>query len=242
MEKNRIIENKLIDSINGVLEPMGFKYYKSRNRYKKTVDNNTTLFFNLVFNRHMYSFNINIFVEARYQDLEKGWMDLNSNFKPYKKGDLGIGSLLHFLFPDNAFPFMEYNFSYNDDETINCGKINKITRWVEEYAIPYYDVLCNPELNIADQIRRDKQGLLYNYENIVPVMYCVWKHDKKAALDYLEEKRLRLLGRVKSEEWELLERFKNGERFGKQNPFNALSYDEFITFEKRFKEWVGKRV
>lgn len=72
-------------------------------------------------------------------------------------------------------------------------------------------------------------------------MYYVWKHDKKAALDYLEEKRLRLQGRVKPEEWELLERYKNGERFGKQNPFNALSYDEFMAFAKRFKEWVGEQ-
>ena len=70
-------------------------------------------------------------------------------------------------------------------------------------------------------------------------MYYVWEHDKKAALDYLEEKRLRLLGKVKSEEWELLDRFKKGERFGKQNPFNALSYDEFMAFYRRFKDWVG---
>ena len=72
-------------------------------------------------------------------------------------------------------------------------------------------------------------------------MYWVWKHDKQAALDYLEEKRLRLLKRVKTEEWELVERFKSGERFGEKNPFNALTYNEFMTFSTRFKEWVEEQ-
>ena len=60
-------------------------------------------------------------------------------------------------------------------------------------------------------------------------------------VDYLEEKRLRLLKRVKTEEWGLVERFKNGERFGEKNPSNALTYDEFMTFASRFKEWVQEQ-
>lgn len=81
-------------------------------------------------------------------------------------------------------------------------------------------------------------------------MHCLWKKDKKAALDYLEEKRLQLLGYVESWEWELLERYKNGERFGGveytknglrfgvNNPTHAAIYDEYLQFADQFKGWV----
>ena len=70
-------------------------------------------------------------------------------------------------------------------------------------------------------------------------MHCLWKHDKKAALDYLEEKRLRLLEWVEPWEWELMERFKNGERFGDKKPVGAMNYENYMDFVAKFREWLN---
>jgi len=243
MNKNDYLKEQLIDSLNEKLSPLGFIYYKSRYYFKKRVNQNMTIFFNLVINSHVHSFNINIFVGAYYRDLENALMELNVGPRPLQRGEVVIGSLLHSLFPYRDFPLRDYTFSYHDSDAINKEKRQKIMGWVEEYVKPYFDVLCTPDFMIEDQIKRDKGGMIYNdfFENIVPIMYCVWKHDKQAALDYLEEKRLRLLKRVRPEEWALVERFKNGERFGEKNPFNALTYNEFMTFSTRFKEWVQEQ-
>lgn len=243
MNNKEFLKGQLIDSLNEKLAPLGFTFYKSKSYFKKCINLSTTIYFNLIINSHFRSFNINIFVGANYRDIENALMELNVRTRPLQRGELLIGSLLHFLFPYRDFPLMDYDFSCLDSDAVNKEKRQKIMRWVEMYALPYFNILCTPDLMIEDQIKRDKGGGIYNQdnENIVPVMYWVWKHDKQAALDYLEEKRLRLLKRVKTEEWELVERFKSGERFGEKNPFNALTYNEFMTFSTRFKEWVEEQ-
>lgn len=70
-------------------------------------------------------------------------------------------------------------------------------------------------------------------------MYCLWAHDKKAALEYIENKRLRLQKMVKSEEWQRLEQMKNGEATAAtEQPISALSYEEYIKKAKEVKAWI----
>ena len=60
--------------------------------------------------------------------------------------------------------------------------------------------------------------------------------------DYLEEKRLRLLERVKPEEWDFLERFKKGELLGEKRPLHAYAYDKFLGFANQFEKWVEEQM
>ena len=70
-------------------------------------------------------------------------------------------------------------------------------------------------------------------------MYCVWNHDKEAALNYLEEKRLRRLGLVEPEEWSVLERMKKGESINhNEMPFYAIAYEEYVEGAKKCREWI----
>ena len=70
-------------------------------------------------------------------------------------------------------------------------------------------------------------------------MYCIWKHDKKTALDYLEARGMRLQKLVKPEEWDQLERTKIAEKFMQyERPINALVYEEYIEGSKNISEWI----
>ena len=117
-------------------------------------------------------------------------------------------------------------------------KLNKIIERIKTHLLPYVEALSYKDSALEKAIGLEKRSLLF-FEYVIPIMYCVWKHDKKAALDYLEERGMRLRKLVKPEEWDRLERTKKGEQFMQyERPINALAYEEYIEGSKKIREWI----
>lgn len=222
-------------ALQAELEPRGFRYLKSRTTFVKNVDKNTSL--ELVYDADCFHHgftDITLLSGANYRDIEEILYELK-NVTVAKPG--GFVCRLQWILPEGESANPDFSFRDNEGDEVFLQKLEKLIWRMKTYALPYIERLSHKDSAIDEAAILDRKGLIFQ-EGVVPVMYCVWKHDKKAALDYLEEKRLRLLKRVKPDEWELLERFKKGERFGEQTPYQAAIYDEFMTFANRFKAWV----
>lgn len=195
---------------------------------------------------------VELLAHAEYRDLEETIYQLN-NLIAAKSRHFGIVYNLQWLIADEEYKkdplLMDLAFRDRDSEETNQKKLERLIFKIRKYILPSIERMSKRDSAIEVAKELDKSNLLF-IEGIVPVMYCLWKHDKKAALDYLEEKRLRKLQNVEPWEWELLERYKNGERFGGEkqikngiafggnNPHNAYAYDEFLGRAKLIKEWV----
>lgn len=217
------------------LKPLGFRYLKSRTTFVKSVDNNTSV--ELVYDADCFHHgftDITLLSGANYRDIEEVLYELN-NVTVAKPG--AVVCRLQWILPERESSNLDFSFHDNNSEEVFRQKLEKLIWRVKTYALPYIEKLSHKDSAIEETAILDRQGLIFQ-EGIVPVMYCIWKHDKKAALGYLEEKRLRLFKRIRPDEWNLLERYNNGERFGDNNPYQAAIYNDFITFVNRFKEWV----
>jgi len=222
------------------LEPLGFRYFKSLSTFKQKIDKYTTI--ELVYDADCFHHgftDVTLLAGAEYRDIEEVQYKL-TNRTVATAGHLGFVCRLQWLLPEGESANWDFSFRDSDSEETIERKQGKLLQRMKNYLLPYIDKLSHKDSAIEATAMLDRMDLLF-HEGLIPIMYWVWKHDKQAALDYLEEKRLRLLKRVKTEEWELVERFKSGERFGEKNPFNALTYNEFMTFSTRFKEWVEEQ-
>lgn len=231
------IKDKIRTAIQKEIEPLGFHYVKSARGFERIIDKNTIV--KIVYDAdcfHPGFTDITLLSAAYYLDIEEVLYKL-TDMTVNEEGHLGIICRLQWLIPEEESANLDFCFRDSDNEETYYYKLHNLLWRMKTYTLEHINRLSQKDTAIKEAIWLDSKDLILA-EGVVPVMYCIWKHDKKAALDYLEEKRLRLLGRVKPEEWELLERFKNGERFGKHNPLNANIYDEYMTFSARFKEWV----
>lgn len=231
------LKEKIQIAIQAELDPLGFRYFKSRSVFERNVDRDTTV--GMLYDAdcfHQGFTDITLYPRASYRDIEEVLYRL-TNKTVAEDGHFGFVCRLQWLMPEGESANLDFSFRENDNEEINNKKLEKLLWRMRTYALPYIEKLSHKDSAIEETAVLDRKGLIF-YEGVVPIMYCVWKHDKKAALGYLEEKRQCLLGRVNPEEWEFLERFKSGERFGDKNPLNAVVYDEFMDFANQFKKWV----
>ena len=234
------LKERILLALQEELEPLGFRYVKSLSTFKRKIDRDATV--ELVYDADCFHHgftDVTLLAGAEYRDIEEVQYKL-TNKNAATAGHLGFVCRLQWLLPEGESANWDFSFRDSDSKEAIESKQGKLLQRMKTYLLPYIEQLSHKDSAIEATAMLDRMDLLF-HEGLVPIMYCVWKHDKQAALDYLEEKRMRLLGRVKPEEWELVERFKSGERFGEKNPFNALTYDEFMTFASRFKEWVQEQ-
>lgn len=239
-EKKQKTKERIQLAIRTELEPLGFCRLKSMGDFKRTIDNKTILYLGYhedCFFRGLID--VNILPSANYRDIEEVQYAL-TGCTVAKNGHFRLGSRLQWLIPEGDSAYEDFCFRDSDSEEIINGKLEKLLWRIRTYAIPYMERLANKDSAIEEIIKLDRRGLIF-FEGVVPIMYCLWKHDKKAALDYLEEKRLRLLGWVEPWEWELLEQYNNGERFGEHNPMSAAIYEKYMNFVAKFKEWLEEQ-
>lgn len=235
------LKEKIQIAIQAELEPLGFRYYKSRSVFERNVDRDTTV--GMLYDAdcfHQGFTDITLYPRASYRDIEEVLYRL-INKTVAEDGHFGFVCRLQWLMPEGESANWDFNFRESDNEEIYNKKLEKLLWRMRTYALPYIERLSHKDSAIEEAAVLDRKDLIFS-EGVVPIMYCVWEHDPKAALEYLEEKRLRLLGRVKPEEWELLDRFKSGERFGEKNPLHAFAYDNFIDFANRFEKWVEEQM
>ena len=249
-------KEKIILALQEELEPQGFRHLKSKRTFERPVDRDIKVGMRYFVASYYRGFtDVELLAHAEYRDLE-GVIYQLINLTAAKSGHFGIVYNLRWLIPDKEYNkdplHMDLAFRDNDSEETNQKKLEGLIIKIREYILPSIERMSERDSAIEVAIELDRRNLIF-IEGVVPVMYCLWKHDKKAASDYLEEKRLRLLEDVEPWEWELLERYKNGERFGgvKQikngveygvnNPLNAYAYDEFWGRAKLIKEWINNQ-
>ena len=139
---------------------------------------------------------------------------------------------------DKPSPLWDFVFRDDDTEEAVNQKLEEMAWCVRTYLIPFLERLSHRSSALEEAIALDRRFLVTN-DYLVPVMYCIWKHDKKAALDYLEEKRQRKLALVEPGEWSRLERMKNGETLTQEEyPAYALLYEEYVEKSQKIKEWI----
>jgi len=241
-------KDKIILTLEDNLKTLGFQYIKSITDFKRIVDKKTIIYLGLIVDRFHHGYtDVSFFPAANYRDIEEVQYQL-LNLSLAKHGHLRVGSRVEWLMPQNQYTYGDLDFK-DDDDKINNKKLDLLLYRLKTYALPYMERLSHKDSAIEEAIPLDLEGILWA-EGTVPIMYCLWKHDKNAALDFIEKKRQVLLERVEPWEWERLERFKNGERFGGMeqikngvrygvnNPLNAYAYDEFMGFVSRFNEWL----
>ncbi len=249
-------KEKIILALQEELEPLGFRHHKSRKKFERKIDSDIKVgMYYTVASYHRGFTDVELMAFADYRDLEEVIYQLN-NLSATKYGHFGMIYNLRWLLSDEEKKkdplLMDLTFRDDDIEEINNRKMESLIFKIRKYMLPSIERMSERDSAIEVAIELDRRNLIF-IEGVVPVMYCLWKHDKKAASDYLEEKRLRLLEDVEPWEWELLERYKNGERFGgvKQikngveygvnNPLNAYAYDEFWGRAKLIKEWINNQ-
>ncbi len=235
-----ILKERIQAAIQTELEPLGFHWLKSRTIFKRSVDRNTVV--RILYDAdcfHRGITDVTLCAGAEYRDIE-GVLYMLTNESVRKRGHFGFVCRLQWLMPEEESANWDFCFMDTDDDTAFNKKLEKLLWRMKTYLLPYVEKLSDKDSAIVEAAKLDRRGLIF-FEGVVPIMYCLWKHDKKAALDYLEEKRLRLLGWVEPWEWELLERYNNGERFGEHNPMSAAIYEKYMNFVSKFKEWLKEQ-
>ena len=235
------LKEKIQIALQTELEPLGFRYVKSMRSFKRNVDENTTV--KLVYDAdcfHRGFTDVTLLSGAYYQDIEEVLYKL-TNQTVAKNGHFGFVCRLQWLMPEGESANLDFCFGECDSEETYNKKLERLLWRMKAYALPYIERLSHKDSAIEEAAVLDRKDLIFS-EGVIPIMYCVWKHDKKAALDYLEEKRLRLLERVKPEEWDYLERFKKGELLGEKRPLHAYACDKFLGFANRFEKWAEEQM
>ena len=237
-EKRQKTKERIQLAIQSELEALGFRHLKSMADYRRIIDNKTTIYLGYYedcFLRNLIEVNIN--PSANYRDVEEVQYML-MGYTVVRNGHFRLGSRLQWLIPEGDNAYEDFCFRDSDSDEVINGKLEKLLWRIRTYVIPYLEKLADKDRAIVEITKLDRRGLIH-FEGVVPIMHCLWKHDKKAALDYLEEKRLRLLEWVEPWEWELMERFKKGERFGDKKPVHAMNYENYMDFVAKFREWLN---
>lgn len=233
--KNR---EKIALALQEELEPLGYRYFKTTGKFTRKVDKDTVI--SIVYAPdcfHRGLVDVDLLARAEYKDIE-GVLYKLTDENVSIRGHFAFICRLEWLIPESEYTYHDFCFYNYDTEDVFDKKLRKLIWYVKIYMLPYMESLSHKDSALEKAIALDRKFLI-NFEYVIPIMYCVWKHDKKAALDYLEEKRQRRLALVEPGEWERLERLKNGENLRPvDEPIQALMYEEYVKKSQKIKEWI----
>ena len=233
------IKERILATLKKEFEPLGYRYLKSQSTFKRKVDKDTIVYLYYDASRYHRGFTtVAFYANGEYRDLRKELQD--QCIIDVRYWHFGFCSRLEWLMPKDR-PSSPWDFVFRDDDTEEAvnQKLEEMAWCVRTYLIPFLERLSHRSSALEEAIALDQKFLLLGDMFLIPVMYCIWKHDKKAALDYLEEKRQRKLVLVEPGEWVRLERMKNGETFTQEEyPAYALLYEEYVEKSQKIKEWI----
>ena len=232
------IKEKVLINLKKELEPFGYRYLKSKSKFKRKVGKDiiVSLYYNASCSYRGYT-TITFYARGIYLDLKKELQ--NQCLIDVEYWYFGFCSRLQWLMPKGRSS-SPWDFVFRDDDTEEAvnQKLEEMAWCVRTYLIPFLERLSHRSSALEEAIALDQRFLVTN-DYLVPVMYCIWKHDKKAALDYLEEVGKRLLSLVEPGEWVRLERKKNGERLCQDDvPIHAIVYEKYIKGAQKVREWI----
>lgn len=234
------IKEHILNVLRSELEPFGYRYVKSESKFKRKVDKDTIVYLYYCASRHHRGLTtVTFYANGDYRDLKKEFHNqkIIDNIEYWH---FGFCSRLQWLMPRTEAPSpWDYVFRDDDTEEIVNERLRKMAWCVRTYLVTFMERLSHKSSALKEAVTLDHRFLLVGNKFLVPIMYCVWKHDKKAALDYIEEKRLKKLALVETREWDRLERMKEGEQFTQEEwPTYALLYEEYVEESKKIKEWI----
>ena len=236
-----ISKERILLALRGELEPLGFRYLKSKKEFRKKANKDICVCIN--YNAGCYHrgfIDVMISVCAKYADIDRAIREIK-DLEPIDYGSFSLRCRLQHLLPGGDAGNPEYYFQDTDSEEVNTQILTLLLFQARTYLIPYTEKLSYTGGALEVAIELDQEGMVHP-RCAVPMMYCIWRHDKKAALDYLEEIRQRMYNLVTPQEWALMERMKNGEEVPRSNkPFNAIFYEEFLESAEKFKEWMERQ-
>ena len=232
------IKERILAILKKEFEPFGYRYLKSQSTFKRRVGKDiiVSLYYNASCSYRGYT-TITFYARGTYLDLKKELQ--NQCFIDVEYWYFGFCNRLQWLMPEGR-PYSSWDFVFRNDDTEEAvnQKLEEMAWCVRTYLIPFLERLSHRSSALEEAIERDRWFLITD-KFLVPIMFCVWKHDKKAALDYLEKRGQRLLSLVKPGQWERLERMKNGETFTQDDtPLNAMVYEEYIEGAQKIREWI----
>ena len=234
------IKERILETLKKEFEPLGYRYLKSRSIFKRNVGKDIIVHLYYNASRFHREFTIvNFFLHGDFRDIKEVLHNQNI-IDDIEYWYCGFACRLPWITPEKfESPLWDFIFCDDDTEKVVEEKLKRMAHCVRTYAIPYLEKLSHKNSALEEAIKLDQKFLLLGDEYLIPIMYCIWKHDKKSALDYLEERGIRLWKLVEPEEWEWLERKKKGETLLKNEyPASALGYEDYIEGAKKVWEWI----
>ena len=232
------IKERILETLKKELEPLGYRYIKSESKFKRNVSKDILVYlYYCASNYHRGYTTVTFYPNSRYWDIRRELQ--NQSIIDIKYWTFGFSCRLQWMRPDAPWTPWDFVFCVDDTEEIVSEKLKEMAWCVRTYLIPYLERVSHRSSALEEAIALNRRFLLQN-EYLIPVMSCVWKHDKKAAMDYLKDRGEQIRELAKPEEWEFLARMKKGETLmPDEHPMHALSYDRYINNEARkAREWI----
>ena len=234
-------KDRIQQALQGELEPLGFRYLKSKKEFHKNVNKDICVC--IIYNAGCYHrgfTDVMVFLAVKYADIDRAIREIK-DLEPIDYGPFSLRYRLQDLLPGGGAANSEYIFLDTDSEEVFKQKLWTMLFHIKTYMLPYIEKLSHTDGALESAIELDRNEFVHP-KCAVPIMYCVWRHDKKAAFEYLEKKRLQMYSRVTPQEWELRKRMKAGESICQNDkPFNAIFYEEFLESAEKFKEWMERQ-
>lgn len=233
------IKERILDVLRNELEPFGYRYVKSQSEFKRKVDKDTIVY--LYYNASQYHrgfTTVSFYANGDYRDLRRE-LHNQSIIDGVEYWHYGFCSRLEWLVSRTkpSLP-LDFVFCVNDTEEVVNDRLKSMAWYVRTYFLPFMERLSHRSSALEEAIILDRRFLIAN-DYLIPIMYAVWKHDKKAALDYLEETGHRLLSLLDPNEWDRLERMKKGEHIKQdERPIHAFVYEDYIKGAQKVREWI----
>ncbi len=233
------IRERILETLKKEVEPLNYRYTKSQNAFKLLSSKEIGVYLSChiaSYYRGITYVNLDAYIEFR--DIKKS-LKSQSIIEKLEYWHFCISCRLQWMRPDAPWTPWDFVFCVDDTEEIVSEKLKEMAWCVRTYLIPYLERVSHRSSALEEAIALNRRFLLQN-EYLIPVMYCVWKHDKKAAMDYLKDRGEQIRELAKPEEWEFLARMKKGETLmPDEHPMHALSYDRYINNEARkAREWI----
>ena len=232
------IKERILLSLQKEVEPLNYRYTKSQNAFKLLSSKEIGVYLRCRIASYYRGITyVNLGAYTEFRDIKKSLKN-QSTIEKLEYWHLGISCRLQWMRPEVPGTPWDFVFCDDDTEEIVNQKLEQIISCTRTYLIPYLERLSHKDSALEETISLDQRFLVAD-DYLIPIMYCIWKHDKKAALDYLENKGLRLLALVEPEEWEKLNRMKKGETImPNERPMHALVYEDYIEGAKKIREWI----
>lgn len=224
------MKERLIEIFKNEFSQYGYKWLKSQNSFVKRHSSNTKTQIYISFNgpNHKKYFIVGINLNAHYADFKAFCTKFFDHEQPYSIGRFMAGNVVGIDILD------EYTFFQTDSEDRFLSKANAIKDAITKYGLPFLENMTNPDY-VIQELKKWPMGPIYF--GYLPIAYLVWKQDKNAALQCVDETLKLYKEDVPQEQWALVDEWKKGNR-DIPCPSDACIYEKYLEFAEKFRAYA----